>query len=90
MSKKRFIPVANPTVDIEEAKAVYNQVKSGWISMGKKVQEFENAWIKKFKCKYSIAMNSNTSGLFAAMGAIELSPGDEVIVPPLSMSATAI
>ena len=43
----QFIPVANPTVGIEEANAVYRQVKSGWISMGKKVQEFENK-VKKF------------------------------------------
>ena len=57
---------------------------------GKLVQKLEAEWSKKFKCSYSIAVNSNTSGLFAAMGAIGISPGDEVIVPPLSMSATAI
>ncbi len=97
--QKEF-PVFN-SIGPDEVQAVREVMESGQLSGyygswgpeffgGKKVQEFENAWSKKFKCKYSIALNSNTSGLFAAMGAIELSPGDEVIVPPLSMSATAI
>ena len=37
-----------------------------------------------------MSVNSNTSGLFAAMGAIGISPGDEVIVPCTTMSATAM
>ena len=35
-------------------------------------------------------MNSNTSGLYAALGALEISPGDEIIVPPSTMSATVM
>ena len=36
-----FIPVANPIFQEEDAKAVYDVIKSGWISMGKKVEAFE-------------------------------------------------
>ncbi|MCW8914512.1 MAG: aminotransferase class I/II-fold pyridoxal phosphate-dependent enzyme, partial [Magnetovibrio sp.] len=57
---------------------------------GAKVQEFEAAWCKYFNVRHAVSVNSNTSGLYAAMGAVGVSPGDEVIVPPLSMSATAM
>lgn len=57
---------------------------------GAKVQAFEAAWAKKFKVKHAISVNSNTSGLYAAMAAIGISPGDEVIVSPYTMSATAM
>ncbi len=57
---------------------------------GPKVREFESRWAETFRCAYAVAVNSNTSGLVAAMGAIGLCPGDEVIVPPNTMSATAM
>lgn len=57
---------------------------------GPTVRKFEQAWQKAFGVKHAIAVNSATSGLFAAMGAIGISPGDEVIVPPYTMSATAM
>lgn len=57
---------------------------------GPVVREFEQAWREKLSCKHALAVNSATSGLFAAMGAVGISPGDEVIVPPYTMSATAM
>lgn len=57
---------------------------------GPVVKEFENAWKDKFSCKHAVAVNSATSGLYAAMGAVGVGPGDEVIVPPYTMSATAM
>lgn len=56
---------------------------------GAKVKAFERAWCEQFKVKHSVSVNSNTSGLYAAMGAVGVSPGDEVIVSPYTMSATA-
>lgn len=57
---------------------------------GPVVQALEEAWCDRFDVQYAVSMNSATSGLYAAMGAIGLSPGDEVIVPPYTMSATAM
>jgi dTDP-4-amino-4,6-dideoxygalactose transaminase len=57
---------------------------------GPLIKEFEAMWSEKFGCKHSISVNSNTSGLIAAMGAIGIGPGDEVIVPPWTMSASAM
>ena len=44
---------------------------------------------KHFGVKHAISVNSWTSGLIAAVGALDLEPGDEVIVPPFTMCATA-
>ena len=44
------IPVASPCIEEEEAKAVYDVVKSGWITMGQKVREFEIARIELHRC----------------------------------------
>lgn len=57
---------------------------------GPKVRELEAAWRDIYGCSHAVSVNSATSGLVAAMGAIGLSPGDEVIVPPYTMSATAM
>jgi perosamine synthetase len=83
--------------EVEAAKAV---VKTGVLSPflgswspnfygGDNVQEFERAWEKYFNIKHAVTVNSNTSGLIAAVGAIGIEPGDEVIVSPWTMSATA-
>lgn len=57
---------------------------------GPEVRAFERAWARKFGSTHVVSMNSATSGLIAAMGAINIEPGDEVIIPPYTMSATAI
>ena len=85
----------------EEEKAVTDVIRTGCLSGfygswqsgflgGPKVLEFEKAWAKKFGTKHAISVNSNTSGLYAALGAVSISPGDEVIVPCTTMSATAM
>lgn len=82
----------------EEA-AVQRVVQSGCLSGffgspgpefggGPEVQAFEREWSERFGIEHTISVNSATSGLYAACGAIGLSPGDEVIVPPWTMSAT--
>ena len=85
----------------EEVDAVNDVMKNGNLSGfvgawcdefngGPKIQELESEWCKYFDVKHSITVNSNTSGLIAALGAIGVSPGDEVIVPAWSMSATVV
>ena len=86
----------------EEEKAIVNEIlDSGVLSKyvgewgpdflgGPYVREFEAACEKYFDVKHAIAFNSWTSGLIASVGALGISPGDEVIVTPWTMSATAI
>ena len=57
---------------------------------GPAVRAFEGAWAERFKVRHAVSVNSATSGLYTAMGAIGIGPGDEVIVPPYTMSATVM
>ncbi len=90
-----------PSMGAAEERAVVEVVRSGCLSGffgspgpeylgGPKVRAFEAAWAAQYGVKHAVSMNSNTSGLIAAMGAIGISPGDEVILPPWTMSATAM
>lgn len=55
---------------------------------GPEILALEKDWAKYFKVKHAIAVNSCTSGLYCAVGACGIGPGDEVIVSPYSMSAS--
>jgi dTDP-4-amino-4,6-dideoxygalactose transaminase len=88
------------SIGVEELTAAKSVVESGVLSKflgcwdpdfygGSKVQEFERAWQKYFKVKYAVSVNSWTSGLIAAIGAIDIEPGDEIIVSPWTMCASA-
>lgn len=88
------------SIGMEEARAAGDVIKTGILSKflgcwdpdfygGPMVQGFERAWREYFGVKHAVAVNSNTSGLIAAIGAIGIEPGDEVIVSPWTMSASA-
>lgn len=57
---------------------------------GVEVKEFEAEWGARFNSKHVVSVNSATSGIIAALAAVGISPGDEVIVPPYTMSATVV
>jgi dTDP-4-amino-4,6-dideoxygalactose transaminase len=57
---------------------------------GPEVRAFEDAWARHAGVAHAVSVNAATSGLIAAFGAIGLSPGDEVILPPTTMSASAV
>lgn len=56
---------------------------------GPQVRMFEARWAERFGVRHAVSMNSATSGLIAAIGAVGIEPGDEVIVSPYTMSASA-
>ena len=98
--RTKLFPAYN-TIGEAEKKAVLGVLESGNLSQflgawhkdffgGPTVQKFENDWVKVFGSKYAISVNSNTSGLFAAIGACGIKAGDEVIVSPYTMSASAL
>ena len=89
------------TIGAEEVEAVSKVVATGMMSGyiatsgdgfdgGPEVQALERAWAETFAIEHAVVVNSATSGLVAAMGAIGVGPGDEVIVPPYTMSATVM
>lgn len=84
----------------EETTAAHRVVESGVLSRylgswgpdfygGPEVKAFEREWAAEFGMRHAIATNSLTSGLIAAVGALGLEPGDEVIVSPWTMCASA-
>ncbi len=82
------IPVASPLIGEDEAQAVYDVVKSGWISMGKKVEEFEELFAEYVGSKYAIATNNGTTALHLALIAMGIGKDDEVLVPDITFIST--
>ena len=88
------------TIGVEEKNAVMAVLDSGVLSKflgcwdpdffgGPKVQEFEALWAEYFGVKHAITVNSNSSGILCALYALNIGPGDEVIVSPYTMSVSA-
>lgn len=93
------IPWVN-TMGNEETDAVLEVMRQGNLSAfigrsgpgflgGTKVQQFEEDFRNKFQAKYAISVNSATTALHTAIAACEIGPGDEVLVTPFTMVATA-
>ncbi len=97
--RKKNFPAYN-YIGAEEKEAVNRVLDSGVLSKylgawrpdffgGSEVQALEKEWAEYFGVKHAISVNSATSGLYAAVGALGIEPGDEVIVSPYTMSASA-
>ena len=84
-----MIPYGRQSIDEDDIKAVVEVLRSDWLTTGPKVAEFEDALADFVGAKYAVAVNSGTAALHAAMYAIGIGPGDEVIVPPMTFAATA-
>jgi len=87
--KKLNVPITKPTLGEEEARAPYESIKSGWVTQGPKVAEFEKAVALYVGAKHGIATTSCTTGLHLALAAAGVGPGDEVIVPSFTFIASA-
>lgn len=89
LKMEEIIPVANTYIGGEEAEAVRDVVRSGWLSTGPKVKAFEEDFKNKVDAKHAIAVNNGTSALHTALAALDIKRGDEVIVPSLTFISTA-
>ncbi len=84
-----MIPVARPYIGTEEEQSVLEVLRSGWVTQGPRVAEFETKFSAYIGCDYSVAVSSCTTALHLALLAAGIGPGDEVICPSLSFIATA-
>jgi perosamine synthetase len=84
-----MIPITRPCVGEEEAAAAAEAVRSGWLSQGARVQEFERAVAAYVGARHAIATSNCTTALHLALVAAGIGPGDEVICPSFSFIATA-
>lgn len=83
------IPVAKPFFGVEEEQALVAALRSGWVSQGPKVAEFEKRFAEYVGAQHAVAVSSCTTALHLAMIAAGIGAGDEVICPSLSFIATA-
>jgi dTDP-4-amino-4,6-dideoxygalactose transaminase len=89
MGIKMDIPLAKPYTDEKEIDAVSAVIRSGWVSMGSKVADFENMMAEFVGAQFAIATNSATSALHLSLYLQDIGPGDKVICPTFTCMATA-
>jgi perosamine synthetase len=83
------IRLAWPDVGVEEARAVAEVLETGHLTMGPKVEEFEAELARACEVEHCVVVSSGTAALHAALLALEIGPGDEVIVPAYTFPASA-
>jgi len=88
-SRADFLPFHVPAIGPEEIAAVVEVLKSGWLTSGAKVREFEQQFARLVGAREAVAVNSATAALHLALAAIGIEEGDEVIVPTMTFAATA-
>lgn len=89
MTKKMSLPITSVKLDDSIKKELSDLIDTGWLVQGPKVKEFEDLWCQFTGVKHSIAVTSCTTAMHASLTAMEIGPGDEVIVPAFTWIATA-
>ena len=89
LCRGRYIPYGRHWVDDTDVKAVVEVLRSEWLTTGPLVDAFEQAIADFVGTGYAVAVSSGTAALHASLHAVEIGPGDEVIVPPITFVATA-
>ena len=82
------LPFFRPCHGEAEIAAVVETLRSGWLTIGPKVQEFRAAFLAAMALEHGWPVNSCTSGLFLALKALGIGPGDEVITSPNTFTAS--
>ncbi len=75
------IPHSKPTLGQEEIKAASDVISSGYVAEGAVVRKFEHSFADYFHIRHAVATSSGTSALHLALLALDVGPGDEVIIP---------
>lgn len=87
--EKMNVPFFKASISTEEEEAAIRVLRSGWLTTGNETHEFEKEFGEKIGAKYSLAVNSNTSGMIIAMEACGVKPGKAVITTPYTFVSTA-
>lgn len=83
------VPLTDVHMAEEDLEAVAECLRSGWLTMGPRTQAFEAAVAEWTGAEHAVAVSSGTAALHLACAALDIGPGDEVIVPALTFLATA-
>lgn len=83
------VPFHRATMDEKEVNAVAEVIRSGWLTMGAKTFQFEREFASYVGARYAVAVSSCTAGLHLSLEAAGIGPGDEVLLPTTTFTATA-
>jgi len=86
--RTEFLPFSRPSITEEDISAVADVLRSGWITTGPNVTEFERAFCEYVGCKRAVALSSATAGMHLVLKALGIGPGDEVITPSMTWVST--
>ena len=87
--RETLLPYGRQWIDEEDLQAVENVLRSDWLTTGPGVAEFEESFARATGAREAVTVSSGTAALHAAMHALGIGPGDEVIVPAMTFAATA-
>jgi UDP-4-amino-4,6-dideoxy-N-acetyl-beta-L-altrosamine transaminase len=86
--RETFLPYSLPLLDEQEEQAVLDVLRSGWLTTGPKVRQFEEAFAQYTGATHAVAVNSCTAAMHLVLAAWGIGQGDEVITTPLTFCAT--
>lgn len=87
--RAEFLPFAKPLIGDDEIAAVVDTLRSGWLTMGPRTREFEQAFADFLGVPHAVAVNSGTAALHLGLEAVAGAPGGEVITSTYTFTATA-
>ena len=86
--RSSFLPFARPSLGEEEIREVVDTLRSGWITTGPKTERFASEFLDYVGGRFAVPVSSATAGLHAALLALGVGPGDEVVTTPMTFVAT--
>jgi perosamine synthetase len=89
MSRTNILPYGRQSIEEDDIQAVIEALRSDWLTTGPAVGAFETAVAEFVGAAEGVAVSNGTAALHAAMYALGIGPGDEVIVPAMTFAATA-
>jgi perosamine synthetase len=87
--RSNLLPYGRQQVDEADIEAIVQVLRGDWLTTGPNIVKFEQAFADFTRVKEAVAVSNGTAALHAAMVALDIGPGDEVIVPPMTFAATA-
>jgi len=85
----QFLPFHRASIDEQDIESVVRVLRSGWLTTGSEVRQFEGAFARYVGARNAVALSSCTAALHLALAAIGLQEGDEVILPTMTFSSTS-
>jgi dTDP-4-amino-4,6-dideoxygalactose transaminase len=86
--RSSFLPFARPSLGEDEIREVVDTLRSGWITTGPKTERFAAEFLEYVGGRFAVPVSSATAGLHAALLALGVGPGDEVVTTPMTFVAT--